>query len=270
MVNYAKDQNIYNFASEIFTMDQLKITAVSYLNTFPFVYGILRSGLLENYRLDLDVPSVCAEKLNSGDADIALVPVGAVPDMKQASIITDYCIGAVSKVKTVLLLSQEPLDRIKKVHLDHDSRTSVVMVKVLASKYWKISPGWIQLNPGQSNDPSSYESIVAIGDKTFGMADKFKYCYDLAEEWISFTSLPFVFAVWLAKKKLPETIVRSLNNALAYGVSHREESLEFLTGKHPPKKECLSYLEHNISYEFDEKKRDGMRLFLSYLQELGI
>ena len=249
-------------------MDQLKITAVSYLNTFPFVHGILKSGLLENFRLDLDVPSVCAENLNNGKADIALVPVGAIPDMKNVNIITDYCIGAVSKVKTVLLLSQKPFDQIRKIHLDHDSRTSVGLVKVLASKYWKINPEWIPLKPGQSADAEAYESIVVIGDKTFGLNGKFNYSYDLAEEWISFASLPFVFAVWLTKKKLPESIVQSLNNALAYGVTHREESLEFLTEKHPSKKECLSYLEHNISYEFDERKRAGMRLFLGYLRKL--
>ena len=250
-------------------MEQLKITAVSYLNTFPFVNGIMNSGLLENFRLDLDVPSVCAEKLKSGAADIALVPVGAIPDIPQAEIITDFCIGAVSKVKTVLLLSQKPLDRITRIYLDNDSRTSVALVKVLASQYWKISPEWVPLKPGQSADATAYESIVAIGDKTFGLQGKFNYVYDLAEEWINCTSLPFVFAVWLAKKKLPAPVIRSLNNALAYGVNHREESLQFLTGKHPSQAECLSYLENNISYEFDEKKREGMRLFLVYLRDLA-
>jgi chorismate dehydratase len=249
-------------------MDKLKITAVSYLNTFPFVHGILRSGKLENFRLDLEVPSVCAEKLYNGDTDIALVPVGAIMDLSKVEIITDYCIGAVSKVKTVLLLSRKPLREIRTIHLDNDSRTSVALVKVLASKYWKIDPEWVPLKPGESMHPEAYESIVAIGDKTFGQSDKFSYIYDLAEEWISFTSLPFVFAVWLSKKRLGENVIRSLNDALSYGIKHREESLEFLTESHPPKSECLSYLQHNISYELDEKKKEGMKLFLDYLRDL--
>ena len=62
-------------------MEPLRISAVSYLNTFPFVYGLKQSGLLTNFDLSLDVPSMCAEKLKNGQADIALVPVGALPEI---------------------------------------------------------------------------------------------------------------------------------------------------------------------------------------------
>jgi len=234
----------------------LRISAVSYLNTFPFVYGIQKSGFLDNYHLDLDVPSICAEKLKNGAVDIALIPVGALPDLKSYEFITGYCIGAVSKVKTVLLLSHTSLDEIREIGLDYDSKTSVRLVQVLAKNYWNIKPEWKSLGPGEvAGDPGS-NAIVAIGDKTFELVKKYPYCYDLAEEWINFTGLPFVFAAWVSTKKIPPELVASLNRAL-----------EFFKDKLPIGEDCKFYLEHNISYHFDEKKKEGLNLFLSYLNQ---
>ena len=246
-------------------MNLLKISAVSYLNTFPFVYGILKSGYLENFRLDLDVPSVCAEKLKNGEVDVALVPVGAFPDFKNPVMISEYCIGSVGKVKTVLLLSQKPLEHIQNIYLDFDSRTSVKLVKVLAKYYWNIAPNWNNLNPGQSDRPDKLESLVAIGDKTFELVKQYKYIFDLSEEWIRFTGMPFVFAVWLSKKQLIANFKDQLNEALSYGLKHKAESLEYYKEKLPASIDCLSYLENNISYHFDEEKKKGLELFLRYI-----
>jgi chorismate dehydratase len=246
-------------------MKSLKISAVSYINTIPFVYGILKSGLLENFRLDLDVPSVCAEKLKTGEVDVALVPVGAFPDFENPVMISDYCIGAVGKVRTVLLLSQKPLEQIDNIYLDYDSRTSVKLVRVLAEQYWKIKPHWMNLNSGQSDRYDELGSLVAIGDKTFEMVNQYKYVYDLAEEWFRFTGLPFVFAVWLSKKPLPSIFKDQLNAALSYGLEHKAESVDYFKDKLPSCGDCLSYLENNISFQFDEEKKKGMQLFLSYI-----
>ena len=246
-------------------MDSLKISAVSYLNTFPFVFGIRQSGILENVRLDLDVPSVCAEKFKSGQVDLALVPVGALPDIGKYHIIGDYCIGAISSVKTVLLLSRKPLDDIQRIHLDPDSRTSVELAQLLARNYWKIRPEWIHLAPGQADRPEQYESLVAIGDKTFELAKKYEFIYDLADEWIKFSFLPFVFAIWVSKEKPERRLARKFNRVLAYGVNHKTESVEYFKDKLPAGVDAIKYLNENISFEFDKQKKRGLDLFLTFL-----
>ena len=133
-----------------------------------------------------------------------------------------------SSVKTVLLLSNKPLQEITEIGLDYDSRTSVRLVKVLAKHFWKIDPSWKNLQPGQVSGNAGTEAIVAIGDKTFDLVKKYRYCYDLAEEWISFTSLPFVFAAWVTIKRISEPLQTELNSALAYGVNHIKETLGIL------------------------------------------
>ncbi len=246
-------------------MKTLNLSAVSYLNTYPFVYGIKQSGFLQNYNLFLEVPSLCAERLKSGEADIALVPVGALPDFSNYYIVSDYCIGAVRQVITVLLLSHKPLEKIKKIYLDFDSRTSARLVQVLAQSYWKIAPSFERLKPGQAEDASEHEAMVAIGDKTFAIRDRYAYSYDLAGEWISFTGMPFVFAVWVSLKPVPEDTLAMLNKALKFGVQNIDLTLDYFSTKLPENADCRQYLTENISFTLDKEKKEGLNLFLSYL-----
>ena len=246
-------------------MKTLNISAVSYLNTYPFVYGIQQSGYLQDYHLYLEVPSMCAERLKSGEADIALVPAGALPDFRDYTVVSDYCLGAVKEVITVLLLSDKPLDKIRKIYLDFDSRTSARLVQVLANSFWMIKPEFERLKPGQAEDLKHKEAIVAIGDKTFGMREHYKYSYDLAGEWIRFSGLPFVFAVWVALKPMPEELLIQFNKALKFGVQNIDGVLDYYSSRLPRNADCRQYLTENISYTLDKVKKEGLNLFLSYL-----
>jgi len=118
----------------------IKVSCVRYLNSQPFIYGLKNNPVINEIDLSLDIPSVCAEKLLNGNVDIGLVPIAVIPELKESHIISDYCIGADGKVETVLLLSDVPLEKIETVLLDYQSRTSVLLVKMLAGKFWKISP----------------------------------------------------------------------------------------------------------------------------------
>jgi chorismate dehydratase len=250
----------YNFA----IMNPIRITAVSYYNTLPFIYGITRSGLLSNFELSLDVPSECARKISSGEADIGLIPVGALPGIPGYKLIGNLCIGADKDVKSVLLLSNAALPEIKTVYLDTDSRTSVTLVKILAQHHWKISPKWKSLKE-LNGTLGSDEGMVLIGDKTFGLSAKYSFCYDLAGEWIKFTGLPFVFAAWISRKTLSVEFEASFKEALTWGTNHREESVTMAEKPHITEHELISYLKNDISYELDSQKLKGMELFLKYL-----
>lgn len=248
-------------------MDPLKISAVSYLNTIPFVYGIRNSGFLDNFHLDLAVPCMCTHNLKTGKSDIALVPVGSFPLIKGIQFAANFCIGAVSPVKTVLLLSHRPLSAIQNIHLDWDSNTSVRLVKLLADKFWNIHPEWTSLKSGEAERSNGIESVVAIGDKTFELVKRFEHVYDLAEEWIKFTSLPFVFAAWVSTKKIPAGVLENFNKALEYGISHKAETIEFFKDSIPQGIDATKYLSENISFDFDTQKKKGLDLFLSMLRE---
>ena len=93
-------------------MDKIRISAVKYANTYPFMYGLIESGFENKAILETDHPADCAAKLISGRVDIGLIPVAALPSLNEYHIISDYCIGANRDVRTVMLLCNCPFEEI--------------------------------------------------------------------------------------------------------------------------------------------------------------
>ena len=123
-------------------MKKVKVSVVSYLNSKPFIFGLQQSHIINDIDLSLDIPAVCAQKLLEDKVDIGLIPVATIPLLKEKYILSDYCISAIGKVASVLLYSEVPLEKIEKVILDYQSRTSVQLVQVLAKHFWKIKPAF--------------------------------------------------------------------------------------------------------------------------------
>src|SRR5690606_25131179 len=92
--------------------------------------------------------SECARKLAEGEVDLGLVPVAVIPEIKNPTIISDYCIGTVGTVKTVCIFSQCPIEEMTHLYLDYHSRTSVELVQVLLREHWRLSPKLIAATPG--------------------------------------------------------------------------------------------------------------------------
>lgn len=249
-------------------MQKIKISVVSYLNSKPFIYGLENSDLINKIDLQLDMPSVCAQKLLEGKVDIGLIPAAILPLLKEQYIISDYCIGAVGKVASVMLYSEVPLSEIRSVLLDYQSRTSVTLVKVLAQKFWTISPEWLNATEEYENKISGTAAAVIIGDRTFGLENKYKYSYDLAEEWNKFTGLPFVFACWTANKKLPEGFISEFNLALKKGLEGRPVLIKEIEKSNKYPVDIDVYLNQNIDYHYDSAKKKALELFLEYLADL--
>lgn len=240
------------------------VSIVNYYNTTPFLYGINHSDFKSQINLELDIPSVCAQKLKNKQVDIGLVPVAILPELETYHIITDYCIGAVGKVDSVKLFSEKPLDELTHVLLDYQSKTSVTLVQVLNKHFWKKNIQFVDAKEGFEKQIFGTTGAVIIGDRTFGLIQH-PYQYDLAEEWQKFTDLPFVFACWVSNIKLEEQFVDEFNQALTYGVSHIKEAVEEKPN-HIKGFDAYEYLKNKISYHLDEDKRKGLEKFLELMK----
>ena len=237
----------------------IRVSAIPYLNTLPFVYGLKQKIIREYITLDFATPSLAARRLQHGLCDLAIVPVAAIPDLPYYKIIGTHCIGAVSAVASVLLCSQVPMPQIKEVALDQESRTSVLLAQLLLKDYWQVTPRYFSLPVDfPSHCP---ESAVLIGDKALLYGSQYPYIYDLAEHWICWTGKPFVFAAWVANKPLPDGFSALFDEALAYGLAHIDEAVASEVGKGFSPKFAQTYLTRNISFSLDEEKYRGLRLF---------
>lgn len=241
----------------------VKISAVSYLNTKPFIHG-LKLAALPDVELSLDMPSEVARKLLQGEVDLGLVPVAVIPLLKEAHILPGFCIGADGPVLSVKLYSQVPLNEIKTVLCDYQSRTSVMLARVLAKELWKIAPGWKAAEPGFEKQVEGSTAAVVIGDRTFTLNGSFPYEYDLSEEWKTLTGLPFVFACWVSNKVLPPDFVDRFCGAMDLGLNEIGTVIASEKAVYP-EFDVENYLLHALKLRLNADGERGLRLFLEKL-----
>ncbi|MFO7754933.1 MAG: menaquinone biosynthesis protein [Bacteroidales bacterium] len=252
-------------------MFEVRISAVRYSNTYPLLYGLLHSGIELNADIEIDHPADCARKISAGEADIGLVPVVLIPSVPGLSVISDYCIGTEGPVRTVLLLSNKPVKTLDTIYLDHRSRTSVALTRLLAKKFWKCRFIYMDTsNDFNFSGIADNEGVVLIGDQCYEMESVFAYRTDLAVEWNKYTGMPFVFACWVSNKSFSSQFVSKFNKALAYGVNNIDKVVDYYgsQGSMPP--DVLDdYLRNNIDYIFDDKKKKAMNTFFDYLEDIN-
>jgi chorismate dehydratase len=250
--------------------DKIKISAVRYANTYPFIYGMSVTGFDRKIALTTDHPYDCASRLIKREADIGLIPVAALPLVGNYNIITDYCLGAYGKVRTVMLLSNCRFKDIRKIFLDYRSRSSVNLVKILAKNFWSATFEWADTSPGfDFLNIAADEAAVLIGDQCFEYEHMYDNRIDLAEEWFNYTGLPFTFACWTANRELDKDFITEFNNALATGVNNIPAVVDKLgqTGTIRGN-DLFDYLTRNISFDLNEDKRKAIDLFLRFLKDL--
>ena len=247
-------------------MNKIRISAVSYTNTKPFIYGLEHSPLIHQIELSFDNPSDCAQKLIDDKADIGLIPVAAILSLPKWEIISDYCIGAVGAVNSVFIFSNCDIQKVKVLQLDPQSRSSNNLAKVLLKNYWKTAPEFVADHAGYSISTNADTAFVQIGDRTFGKKNKYRFVYDLSEEWQKFTGLPFVFAAWIANKTIPQQFMVNFNDALQFGLNNRQALLKQLTVN--PDFDLADYLMNKLDFYLTEEKKKALYLFLDYIRNL--
>lgn len=212
--------------------------------------------------LSMDYPAMIARQLIEGSVDVALVPVAVIPKMQESHIISDFCIGAEGPVASVCLFSDVPLKEIKRIYLDYQSRTSVALLKLLVRDYWRLDVELVETSGDYQHLIQGTDAGLVIGDRALEQRKVSPFIYDLAEAWMRFTSLPFVFAAWVSNKPLPIEFIQEFNSANSIGIYN----IPAIVAENPyPHFDLIAYYTKHISYPLTPAKRQGMQKFLSYL-----
>jgi len=247
--------------------EDIKLALVGYLNTKPFEYGIKTSSRRQIYSVYYDNPANCVKLYQSNKVDIALVPAGALPTIGEYRVITDTCIGCDDEVRTVVLMSNQPITDCKHVVLDNHSRTSAQLTRILLKQYWNTDVSYSTEKIDDLENLSENNAVLMIGDKVFENEEKYKYTYDLGHYWKKMTGLPFAYAVWIAKDYVPNTAIEQLSKDLDAGISSIDKVI-LEQEKLEPKHDLASYYRDNIDYVFDEQKKEALELYLQKIKEI--
>lgn len=252
---------------------KVRVGAVSYLNTRPLVLGMAQGMGADRIELSFDVPSRLAERLASSELEVALLPTIELARIPGLTIVPGLGITSFGAARSVLLVSKHPLDAIRSVALDPESRTSNALVQVLFAEAWGGTPAFAH-GPGSIDEAlDAHDAVVRIGDKAlFDPLPPGTRAYDLGEAWTARTGLPFVWAVWAA---IPAVVDRAL-----YRVFHdsRREGGRMLdriaedyvwNGRRDPEV-ARSYLRHNMRYRLGAQEVRAIRLFHEAAERIGL
>lgn len=246
---------------------KIKVGAVSYLNTKPLIYGIEQGMMKEMVDLVIEYPSKIAAQLLNNEIDIGLVPIAILPELKEYHIISEYGVACDGEVASVCLFSDVPVGEIKRVLLDYQSRTSVELLKILLKEYWKISPDFIDTKEGFESEYNQTTAALIIGDRALRLqaSGANPYIYDLGLAWKQLTGLPFVFAMWVSNKKLPDDFIQAFNAANKAGLDNITEVIRL---NNVMGLDLYSYYSRFIKFRLNEKMIEAKSLFLNRLNKL--
>ena len=245
----------------------LRVSAVSYLNTKPLLWGLSQHAIREEMYLEERYPALIADDLIEGKTDLALMPVAMMTRLAEPLLIGNHCIAATGPVASVSLFSEVPIEEIKTVYLDYQSRTSVRLAQLLLTGYWKKEVQFLPAEPDYINKIGGTTAGVIIGDRALEARLKFPYNYDLAQAWIDWQNLPFVFAAWIATRELPAEFVTAFDAAQQTGLAH----LPQVVAENPfPPYDLLKYYTENIHYDLGIEERKGLEVFLGMVRAAGL
>jgi chorismate dehydratase len=243
-----------------------RVCAVSYLNTVPLVWGFTHSADLGGiFDLRFALPSLCAQQMASGEADIGILPVIEMARQK-----LDYFpgtgIACHGPVRTILLLSKVPFAQVKTLAVDAGSRTSVMLSRVILAERYGATPKTIEM-------PAEMESMLAVADAALIIGDPALHidpetvpyaCLDLGAEWVNMTGLPMVFAVWSARKELIlDKYADAFRASCRYGLDHMDELVrEQAPIRGISEQLTRDYLTKHIVFELGPRDYEGMRRYL--------
>ncbi|MET9845067.1 menaquinone biosynthesis protein [Streptomyces ossamyceticus] len=185
-----------------------RVGHIQFLNCLPLYWGLARTGTLLDFELTKDTPEKLSEQLVRGDLDIG--PITLVEFLRNADDLVafpDIAVGCDGPVMSCVIVSQVPLDRLDgaRVALGSTSRTSVRLAQLLLAENVGVRPSYYTCPPDLSLMMQEADAAVLIGDAALraNLLDGPTYglqVHDLGAMWKEWTGLPFVFAVWAARR----------------------------------------------------------------------
>lgn len=249
---------------------KIRLGAVRYLNTKPLIFGL--TELLPSAEQVLDLPSRLADGLAEGTLDVALVPSIEYLRDPSYTIVSDACIACRGPVLSVKLFSRTPVAEIRSLALDEGSRTSIALVRILLKERFDLEPRLLPLPIGAAVADVAADALLVIGDRAMHSpgGGPFAEVWDLGDEWVRWTGLPFVFAMWVARAGFDASeLAGALSAARDLGLANLEAiaaSEAAPLGLSRP--QCVSYLRDSLYFYLGQEERRGLEQFRELARKL--
>ncbi len=258
----------------------IRLGVVSFVNTLPLIDGLENLADLD---LRFTVPSLLLDQLVSDEVDLALC---SSIDYQRSDtplvVVPVGLLGCDGSTLTVRLYSSRPLDRIGEVYCDTDSHTSVVLMQILLKEQYGIEPRLIDYDARErvaENRPLDWpQAMLLIGDKVVTdspPAIRYPHQLDLGAAWAQLTGLPFVFALWQARRECDPAVIATAAAILDRQRRHNRQRLDLIVHRRAlargwPADLAGGYLKQKLAFEWKRERRAGLELFFDKACEHGL
>ena len=242
---------------------ELRVGIVDYLNSRPLAWDFLRDQAPAGFRAFYHPPAEVADRLRDGRLDIGLIPSIEVQRIADLIVLAGPCVAAQQEVRSVLLVSTVSPRKIGKVALDHNSRTSAALVRILLAEQYGVEPEFTSSKPHLQEMLAEADAALIIGDPALRVSTESLRVLDLAREWRNLTGLPFVFAVWAVRREVARPDLAGVFSAsLEHGIAELEAIAdEAALELDLDPSDLMHYLTHNLSYELGVTERKSLDEF---------
>lgn len=245
---------------------------MDFLNSAPLVWGLLHGPQRGQFDLEFATPARCADRLRAGLVDLGNVPV--IEYARQGlAFVPGVGVACHGPVRSILLLSKVPFDRVRRLAADTSSRTSVQLARIVLARRYGVFPEVLPHPPQLEPMLSVADAALIIGDPALRLdPPRLPYaCLDLGGAWVEMTDLPMVFAVWAGSPAvITGEVEMSLRASCRFGRQQIDDVVRLESAARGlPLSLSREYLTRNIVNELGERDLQGMRLFLRYAAELG-
>ncbi|WP_419780422.1 menaquinone biosynthesis protein [Maridesulfovibrio sp.] len=261
-------------------MDKVKVGRISYLNVLP-IYHPLEVGLIPNdFEFVYGPPAQLNKMMSEGLMHIASnSSIEYLRHSEQYMLLPDLAIGSRGPVQSVIMISRKPLEQLKgcKVLVSAQTHTSAALLKILLTEYIPLGATYETGNATERLEAGEQpEAILCIGDEALNLRKHrdYPYIFDLGEEWIRWTGLPFIFGIWTVRRDVAhredvKQAVRDLIRAKQWGQENIEKICEMTADKTMLNlDESRSYYD-GLVYNLDSKEIEGLKVFAKYLLKTG-
>ena len=258
----------------------IRLGVVSFVNTLPLIDGL--DGLAD-VELHHTVPSLLLDKLLADEVDLALCSsIDFQRSPMPLVVVPCGLLGCSGTTLTVRLYSSRPLAEIDEVYCDTDSHTSIVLLQILLRELHGVTPRLVEFDAREHvarNRPVDWpETMLLIGDKVVTdspPAVRYPHQLDLGAAWMDHTGLPFVFALWLARRETDTTLLAIAATILDHQRRHNRLRLDRIVRHRAeprgwPADLAAGYLREKLDFELTRAHRDGLELFFDKAVEHGL
>ena len=258
----------------------IRLGVVSFVNTLPLIDGLENLADLE---LRFTVPSLLLDQLVGDEVDIALCSSIDYQRSDTPLIVVPVgLLGGDGSTLTVRLYSSCPLKRISEVYCDTDSHTSVVLMQILLKEQYGVAPRLIDYDARERvarNRPLDWpQAMLLIGDKVVTdspPAIRYPHQLDLGAAWAQLTGLPFVFALWVARRGCDPSIVATAAAILDRQRRYNRQRIDLIIQRRAlargwPADLANEYLKHELAFDWSPRRRAGVELFFDKACEHGL